>query len=97
LTLTALADKYRLYHDSGELNFTVVDQDAVMAKLRMAYKGGKQDELDGLSVNYDDWWFNVRPSNTEPLLRLNVEAKTVAKLREETGKLKAIIEGSASY
>jgi phosphomannomutase len=62
------------YHISGEINSTVDDADAVFARLRERYPDGRQYELDGLSVEYDDWHFNVRSSNTEPLVRLNLES-----------------------
>ena len=52
---------------------------------------GRQDRLDGLTVEFDDWWFNVRPSNTEPLLRLNVEARTEPLLAEKTAMLLDLI------
>lgn len=72
----------RRYHSTGEINFHVEDKDAVLAKLKEKYKDGAQDELDGITVEYGSlkraswWWFNVRASNTEPVLRLNLEAKT---------------------
>ena len=62
------------YHISGEINSTVSDPQAVIQELRERYADGRQAEIDGLSVDYDDWHFNVRPSNTEPLLRLNLES-----------------------
>jgi phosphomannomutase len=62
------------YHISGEINSTVEDTDAALQRLRERYSDGRQTEMDGLSVEYDDWHFNVRPSNTEPLLRLNLES-----------------------
>ncbi len=62
------------YHISGEINSTVDDAGAAIARLRARYADGRQAEVDGLSVAYDDWHFNVRPSNTEPLLRLNLES-----------------------
>jgi phosphomannomutase len=74
----------RRYHSTGEINFRVDDKDAAIAGLKKKYKDGKQDELDGITVEYGDlgdpdwWWFNVRASNTEPLLRLNLEAKQAA-------------------
>ncbi len=77
----------RRYHSTGEINFHVEDKDATIAMLKDEYSDGEQDELDGITVAYGDlsdpewWWFNVRPSNTEPLLRLNLEART-AKLRD---------------
>ncbi len=75
LTLSEMvADLRRRYHISGEINSTVADPGAAIARLRARYAGGRQAEVDGLSVAYDDWHFNVRPSNTEPLLRLNLES-----------------------
>lgn len=62
------------YHISGEINSTVADPGAAIDRLRARYADGRQAEVDGLSVAYDDWHFNVRPSNTEPLLRLNLES-----------------------
>ncbi len=62
------------YHISGEINSTVADAGAAIDRLRAHYGDGRQAEVDGLSVSYDDWHFNVRSSNTEPLLRLNLES-----------------------
>jgi phosphomannomutase len=62
------------YHVSGEINSTVEDVPAALERLRERYGDGNQFEIDGLSVEYGDWHFNVRPSNTEPLLRLNLES-----------------------
>jgi phosphomannomutase len=79
----------RQYFISGEINTKVASVDAVPAKLiaiAAKYADGHQYELDGISVEYPDWHFNVRPSNTEPLLRLNLEAKTpelMARKRDE--------------
>jgi phosphomannomutase len=79
-----LADELRRYASTGEVNFEVADKDAAIAALKRRYKDGRQDELDGITVEYGDlgarewWWFNVRPSNTEPLLRLNLEASNPA-------------------
>jgi phosphomannomutase len=64
--------------NSGEINSEVADAGAAMAALATRYAAGKQDFTDGLTVEFDDWWFNVRPSNTEPLLRLNLEARARA-------------------
>jgi phosphomannomutase len=77
LPLSALLADFSRYVDSGEINSTVEDQRAVLTEVEQAY-GGRDDvevdHLDGLTVSHPDWWFNVRASNTEPLLRLNVEA-----------------------
>ncbi|MET9845463.1 phosphomannomutase/phosphoglucomutase [Streptomyces ossamyceticus] len=94
--LSGLVTQYDRYVGSGEINSTVADQTARLAAVRAAYAGQDGlalDELDGLTVSSADWWFNVRPSNTEPLLRLNAEARdetTMAKLRDE---VLAIIRG----
>jgi phosphomannomutase len=80
-TLSQLAEDLRRYHATGEINFRVEDKDAAIAALRREFADGRQDQLDGITVSYGDlgepdwWWFNVRPSNTEPLLRLNLEAR----------------------
>ncbi|MFF4960501.1 phosphomannomutase/phosphoglucomutase [Streptomyces sp. NPDC001222] len=87
--LSQLVAEYDRYAGSGEINSTVDDQQGRLAAIRAAYEGREGvtlDELDGLTVSTADWWFNVRPSNTEPLLRLNAEAKdeaTMAKVRDE--------------
>lgn len=87
--LSELVREYDRYAGSGEINSTVADQAASAAAVRAAYEGREGteiDELDGLTVTTRDWWFNLRASNTEPLLRLNVEARdaeTVARLRDE--------------
>jgi phosphomannomutase len=87
-----LVEKFRKsYVQINETNFEVEDKQAVLDKLVEAFKDGNQDDLDGLTVNYPDSWFNVRPSNTEPLLRLNAEAKTKTELDELVYKVREII------
>lgn len=87
--LSELLTEYSRYVASGEINSTVVDQRAALDAVRTAYSGRVGvvlDELDGLTVTGPAWWFNVRPSNTEPLLRLNVEADdeaTMVRARDE--------------
>jgi phosphomannomutase len=87
--LSDLLSEYSRYAASGEINSEVADQAATTAKIRAIYAkrpGVTLDELDGLTVSGDSWWFNVRPSNTEPLLRLNVEASdeaAMSALRDE--------------
>ncbi len=74
-TIGELMDEFRSrYFISGEINSEVADQAAKMDEIRERYADGKIAELDGVSVDYEDWHFNVRPSNTEPLLRLNLES-----------------------
>jgi phosphomannomutase len=73
--MSELLEPYRSkYFISGEINTEVADQQAKMAELAERYADGEQSTLDGISVDFDDWHFNVRPSNTEPLLRLNLES-----------------------
>jgi len=88
--VSELIEPLRRYHASGEINFEVEDKQTRMEELARMYCDGQIDHLDGVTVSYKDWWFNCRPSNTEPLLRLNVEAKTKQMLEErlaEIGKL----------
>ena len=78
--------QFQRYAQSGELNFHVEDKDAKIRELAEAYKKAQIDYLDGVTVDVGDWWFNVRASNTEPLLRLNAEAgdeTTLARLRDD--------------
>ncbi len=90
--LSEVLAPYDRYAASGEINSEVSDQDAVVEKLASAYVEGKQDRTDGLTVEFDDWWFNCRASNTEPLLRLNLEARSedlmVAKRDEVLGLIR---------
>jgi phosphomannomutase len=73
--LTDLMAEFRSrYFISGEINTEVADQDAKMQEIAERYSDGEISLLDGVSVDYPDWHFNVRPSNTEPLLRLNLES-----------------------
>lgn len=81
------------YVRSGEINSEVSDPQAVLRQLESHFAGGETDLLDGLTVNYPDWWFNVRSSNTQPLLRLNIEAKNPDLLKEKTSELLGIIRG----
>jgi phosphomannomutase len=79
--LSGLLAEYSRYHASGEINSLVTDQAGATGRVRQAFAGRpgvSTDELDGLTVAAADWWFNLRPSNTEPLLRLNVEADSEA-------------------
>jgi phosphomannomutase len=91
--LSELLRPLRRYFDSGEINSEVDDQAAAIERISRAYASARQDRTDGLTVEFDDWWFNVRPSNTEPLLRLNVEARTPEMLEEKTREVLGLIEG----
>ena len=89
--ISELISPLRRYSSSGEMNFIVENKQTKMDELARRYSDGQIDQLDGVTILFKDWWFNCRPSNTEPLLRLNVEAKSKElldeKLAEITGQL----------
>jgi phosphomannomutase len=89
--LSELWQPLRRYARSGEVNRRVSDVAAVLRLMRETYADAEQDELDGLTVQYPDWWFNLRPSNTEPLLRLNVEAPSEAEMSSRRDQILALI------
>jgi phosphomannomutase len=91
--LSELVTPLRRYPVSGEINTEVADQAAAIEAIASTYGDGREDRLDGLTVEFEDWWFNVRPSNTEPLLRLNVEARTRELLDEKTAEVLRLIRG----
>lgn len=94
--LSELAAPYRsAYKQISEQNFEVNDKQAIIDKLATSFSDGEQDWLDGLTVNFTDSWFNIRPSNTEPLLRLNAEAKTQKLLDELVAKVKEVISNNS--
>ena len=90
-TLSELLEPFRRYARTGEINFHVEDKDAMIRRLAQIFADGAINYLDGITVDYPDWWFNVRPSNTEPLLRLVMEAKTQAQLNEAKQRLLGIL------
>ena len=84
-TLSELLKTFNRYHSSGEINSTVKDAKAAMGQIEKIYgkkDGVEVDYLDGLTISHADWWFNLRASNTEPLLRLNVEASSEARMKK---------------
>jgi phosphomannomutase len=81
------------YAMSGEINTRVPDPPAVIERIAAEYADAEQDRLDGLTVDLGDWWFNLRPSNTEPLLRLNLEARDRAACDEHTREVLALVRG----
>lgn len=96
-TLSELCKPLRQrYFDSGEINFEVADKDQIIEKLSKKYEDGRKDTLDGLTINFQDWWLNLRPSNTEPLLRLNIEAKTQDLLKSKLAEVSDLIQESIS-
>ena len=93
-TLSELIKPIQRYFASGEINSEVHSPKAVLEAIHKQYKDGRVLELDGVTVEYDDWWFNVRCSNTEPLVRLNLEAKTRARMEAKRDELLKLIRGS---
>ena len=93
VTLSALLSSYDRYVASGEINSTVTDQQAAIALVRAEYADADVaiDELDGLTVAGSDWWFNLRPSNTEPLLRLNAEARAADVMIEVRDRILGLV------
>ena len=91
-TLGALVGAYReKYFITGEINSTVDDAQAVMDEIERRYSDGEIMKLDGINVDYEDWHFNVRASNTEPLLRLNLEASSQQQMEEKRDELLSVI------
>lgn len=84
------ADLKRYFH-SGEINSEVADKQIVFNKLKGKYGDGKIDELDGVRIDYPDWWFNVRASNTEPVIRLNLEAKTKEMMEQKKEEVLSLV------
>ncbi len=93
--LSELARPLARYAQSGEVNRRVADVAATLARVRAAFPGAFADELDGLTMRFEDWWFNLRPSNTEPLLRLNVEAGTEPAMAKQRDAILAVIGGAS--
>ena len=95
-SMSEILKPYQRYSLSGEINSKVADTQAATALVESTYSsmaGVTTDHLDGLTVNGDTWWFNLRPSNTEPLLRLNVEAKSPERMQELRDEVLALIRG----
>ncbi len=90
-SLKELTKPFQKYFHSDEINFKVKDKKHILEKLEKHYSGGKIYHLDGLTIEFKDWWFNVRPSNTEPLLRLNLEAKSRKLMEEKFKEIESLI------
>lgn len=89
--LSELVKPLRKYAQTGEVNFKVDDKDAVFAKVQETYKDATIDNLDGVTVSYPEWWFNLRASNTEPLVRLNLEAGSRDQMQSKFKEVSALI------
>lgn len=93
--VSELMKDFMIYFKSEELNFKIEDKEKVLDRVKEKYADGKQDFLDGVTVEYEDWWFNVRPSNTEPLLRVSLlEARTKELLEQKKEELAKLIPSS---
>ena len=93
--LSVMRTEYEPYAQSGEINFTVADAAAVIRRVEAGFIGGTVDRLDGLTVDLGAVWFNLRPANTEPVLRLNAEAPDVGQVAVLVAQVRAIIEEEA--
>lgn len=91
-SVSEIMKEYTLYYKSNELNFVVDSRELELEKFRNAYRENILDEIDGITFEFKDWWFNVRPSGTEPLLRLTVEATNRKLLNEKVVELESIID-----
>jgi phosphomannomutase len=89
--LSELRKPFERYVQSGEINTRVDDPAAVIERIAVDYASATQDRLDGLTVDAGEWWFNLRPSNTEPLLRLNLEAPDAASCEAHTAEVLALV------
>lgn len=89
--MSDLVSELKKYYQSGEINSDVEDKNAVMEKLKKKYSEGKLNTLDGIRIDFPNWWFNVRPSNTEPKLRLNLEAATKELMEEKRNEVLGMI------
>lgn len=92
LTFADYIKPYQRYAHSGEINSRVADVDGKIKEIKEKYSNGEQNDLDGITIEYPDFWFNVRPSNTEPLLRLNLEAKTKELMEKKRDEILEIIK-----
>ena len=95
MPLSELRKPFERYAASGEINTTVSDPNAVIDAVEAHFVGATQDRLDGLTVDLGEWWFNLRPSNTEPLLRLNLEAADRAACDAHTEEILALIRAES--
>jgi phosphomannomutase len=89
--LSELRKPFERYAASGEVNVTVDDPQAVVERVAKAYAEAHQERVDGLTVDCGDWWFNLRPSNTEPLLRLNLEAPTADEVAKRVAEVRGLL------
>ena len=86
-----MIEPLKRFSHSGEINFEVDDKAGKMKEIEQKLSDARIDHLDGVTCQYDDWWCNVRPSNTEPLLRLTLEANTPALMKKKLAEIEKIL------
>jgi len=91
-SLSELIEPLRKYAHSGEINFRVTSVEDALRTIERHFSDGRISHLDGLSVEYENWWFSLRPSNTEPLLRLNLEANTDAAMSKHVDQVERLLK-----
>jgi len=89
--LSELRELYDIYSSTGEVNYRIQNHEELLKVIEQKFRNEESDYLDGLTVKSESWWFNLRPSNTEPLIRLNLEAKNQSKRDEILNILENII------
>lgn len=90
-TLEELAEPFMKYNHTGEINFKTKNSQKIIETLKNIYKTGSQNSLDGLTVEFSNWWFNIRPSHTEPLARLVIEANSPKIMKEKKKEIISLI------
>lgn len=93
-SFSELIKPFKKYFHSGEINFEAENKEKIIKELEKKFKKGKVSKLDGLRVDFEDWWFNIRPSQTEPVLRLVIEAKTKKLMEKKKKELISLIKRS---
>ncbi|MFA5208037.1 MAG: phosphomannomutase/phosphoglucomutase [Candidatus Paceibacterota bacterium] len=89
--LSQLIEPFKKYYHSGEVNFKVDSKEEIIEKVKDKYIDGKLLTIDGVRIDFDDWWFSIRASNTEPILRLIIEGKTKEKMEEKLKEIQDLI------
>ena len=91
MPLSQLREKFETYNSTGEINFTIGNPNGLLDFIANKFSDQQQDRLDGLTVSSENWWFNLRPSNTEPLIRLNLETLDEPMLKKQLEVIKELI------
>lgn len=92
--LSELVESINPYSASGEINFEIEDKQGTMKKVEQHYKDAQITHIDGVTIEYPDWWFNLRESNTEPLLRLNLEADSKELMKKKINEVKQLLKNN---